>query len=448
VSSAQELYFSVGSAGAGFRKPSGATANGRLCDRTPSRSANAGIAERDRWDDEHLALTGDAHDLPATPMDVIVMLEAEQDVGALLGHPPCAQWTTWWISVQRTWRRHLGHTQPRSRCSTLMRVAVAGTRRARPTSTTSESGPSRIRHTFAEQARRWTATDERGTQPSISAAGAPGAPMSVSRVVVTCRCGTWQCVAPLAAGVQRVRGHLHEGIGQAAPSRAIVIRSQPARQRLERGAQSGAADVVDEALHPDAAVVAAQRSHLEETFVGALLLAPLEGGGIDGVARMGAVATELVGALRLCPAQQPELVDLGTRLLNGLGRPGEQDQMGEADPAGAHRLDAVLQRVRLVADADCGAGFAGRHVALVGEPGDRSREALALPLITGRELRRVAGKIQAQRVDEHLCADDRVSDVEGRAHRGPGACAEALDGCVQLIEGIGIATWLTHRCIY
>ncbi|HET9052099.1 MAG TPA: hypothetical protein VFO60_10380 [Candidatus Dormibacteraeota bacterium] len=69
---------------------------------------------------------------------------------------------------------HRGHTHPLSRTASARRCGGDGSRRARPTSTTAESGPSSTRDTFAEQANRCTVAVETGMRPSISPAGAPG----------------------------------------------------------------------------------------------------------------------------------------------------------------------------------------------------------------------------------------------------------------------------------
>ena len=54
---------------------------------------------------------------------------------------------------------------------------------ARPTSMTSDSWLSRTRVTLQSQAMRWTATEEMGSENSISAA--PARPFKVSIVAVT-----------------------------------------------------------------------------------------------------------------------------------------------------------------------------------------------------------------------------------------------------------------------
>src|SRR6185437_14534763 len=99
--------------------------------------------------------------------------------------PPWIQCTTWWAALHLAGRSQLGQRQCRSRASRALRPGPETTRRERPTSITCDSEPKRIRVRAPSQASLSTVVEETGNEESISAAGAPLRPRSVSRLLVT-----------------------------------------------------------------------------------------------------------------------------------------------------------------------------------------------------------------------------------------------------------------------
>jgi len=99
--------------------------------------------------------------------------------------PPSIQCTRWWPWHNEADRSHPGHWQWPSRACNARRSPPDMTRLVRPTSIATESWLRRTRVTLQSQAMRCTATEEMGSESSISPAAAPTRPFSVSIVAVT-----------------------------------------------------------------------------------------------------------------------------------------------------------------------------------------------------------------------------------------------------------------------
>ena len=101
---------------------------------------------------------------------------------------------------------------------------------------------------------------------------------------------------------------------------------------------------------------------------------------------MHAVVVEASEAvLDACAFQQPLLVEpLGRlRFAQRLGGPGNDHEMGEADFAGNHRVDALANGCRLPAHAHTVGDLARRHLAIPADPLDGACVSLPDPLLGG-----------------------------------------------------------------
>ena len=230
--------------------------------------------------------------------------------------------------------------------------------------------------------------------PSISPPGAPGAPMSVSRVVVTCRCGTWQCVAPWppvfsvyaaistrASARRRPRGRSSSDPSRRAKGSSAARRVAPPTSSMKPFTQMPPSS-------PPSDRTSRKRSsaHCCWRLWKAAASAAWRAWAQSRRNWWGLCASALRSS-RSSSSCAPNSCTASAVLAS-------RARWAKPTRPVHHRLDAVLQRVRLVADADGVAGLAGLHVALVGEPRDRRGEALPLPLVGGGEVRRVTGELR------------------------------------------------------
>jgi len=108
--------------------------------------------------------------------------------------------------------------------------------------------------------------------------------------------------------VERVHGQIDQGVGEAARVVALVVLAIALGQRLQGGAQSRAADLVQDPFDEDAAVFGGAEG--EASRLHSLLLLIDYALGVGGVPGMNAGVLELDHALIARVTQEPGLVEL------------------------------------------------------------------------------------------------------------------------------------------
>jgi hypothetical protein len=100
--------------------------------------------------------------------------------------------------------------------------------------------------------------------------------------------------------------------------------------------------------------------------------------------------------------------------------PGEQGEVGEADPARLERGDTRRERLGRRAGGDGAGGGVAGHGALVADPVDRRGRALGLVLLGGGKHRGLAGEAELEQIDAVAEPDQTLAQlVRGELHSGP-----------------------------
>ncbi len=152
-------------------------------------------------------------------------------------------------------------------------------------------------------------------------------------------------------------------------------------QRLKRGPDSGAADLVEVAIDVDRSFVAvgdleAARLHTPCFFAGAAL-------GVGRMARAVAIVMKASDGVLAGLPQQRGLIETIAHIRRCARDKGE---VGEANLAIGHCRHALVQTRQLLTNADAITGSAAAHVTVGLHPGDGAVEALPVVLIGLSEL--------------------------------------------------------------
>ena len=130
------------------------------------------------------------------------------------------------------------------------------------------------------------------------------------------------------------------------------------------------------------------------------------------------------------------LVDLPTSGGEGVSGAGDHRQMGEADPPGFDRGDALRQLDQALAHVDAVGNRAVVHLAVVADPVVRVGRAPLLVFVGGDEASGRLRELEVEAIDQLAQVDQLDGEIGGRtSFLGPGD--EAVDGCGQLVERRG-----------
>src|SRR5712692_4819681 len=160
----------------------------------------------------------------------------------------------------------------------------------------------------------------------------------------------------------------------------MVANARALGQRLQRRAQRGATDLVEEALDEDHTIVGHGQGQAPRLYALFLFVhETLRVGRMPSV-QAGVAEGKDVELARL--AEQLGLVKAATDRRCG---PRYQREVGKADLTHSQRVCAFSQSLQLIAGANAIAGGPARHVANLLEPGDRAVEALLVVFVGGSD---------------------------------------------------------------
>jgi hypothetical protein len=226
-----------------------------------------------------------------------------------------------------------------------------------------------------------------------------------------------------------VRRQLDQRISETTFAKPVVVSPRPPRKWLESGAKRRAAHGIQEATHRNPAL-AAQK--LERPRLHRVDLLAEELAGVGGVACVRAVVTEAADRVLERACEQRSFIELPTRRrrADGTRAPGEQGEVGEADPAFGHCVHGGGESICLLANRNGVRGRSCGHPALVPDPIDRAHGAMALVLLSCRETGGDGGELELQEV-RHVPDPDQLLAEALRRPASSRAVPKPVDSCLE-----------------
>src|SRR5260370_865438 len=210
-----------------------------------------------------------------------------------------------------------------------------------------------------------------------------------------------------------------ERIPQPPIALAIVVLARALGQRLQRGAQRGAADLVEDALDEAHTIVSCRQGQAPR--LDALLFFVHETLRVGRMPRMQAGVAE---GKDVELARLPEQLSLVEATTDSRCGPRYQREVGKADLTHRQRACALYQSMQLIAGANAIASGTARHVTNLLEPGDRAVEALLVVFVGGGELTRQVRELELDQVTD----DTDLAQLEADLLLGPPCLGPAPEG--------------------